>query len=157
VLAGTAYLAHFLSSGTLEVRVRDAPADWAHVNVTFTEVWIHRAGSAEDDGWTSLSMEPTTIDFIALGNLTQLLALDRVPAGRYTQIRIVISAAEGTLASGGAVALRIPDGILKTSTSFLVPGGGIAAATLDIDLERSLVPTSGGWTFTPVLGSVQIS
>lgn len=157
VLAGVVWYAGTVSSGTLRILVKDAPADWAHVNVTFSEVRVHRANASEDSGWHSLSLETTTIDFIELGNLTRLLALDRIPAGKYTQIRIVVAKVEGTFVGGGPVSLSVPDGILKTTTPFDLPGGGEATVTLDFDLSRSLVENANGWTFKPVLGSIQVS
>jgi len=157
VLAGVVWYAGTTSTGTLRVLVKDAPAEWAHVNVTFSEVRVHRANASEESGWHSLALETTTIDFIELGNLTKVLALDRVPAGKYTQIRIVVAKVEGTFADGERVTLTVPDGILKTTTPFDLLGGGEATLTLDFDLSRSILDNASGWTFKPVLGSIQVS
>jgi len=157
ILAGVAYYMGAMSAGTLVVQVRDAPADWAHLNVTFTEVRVHRADAGNESGWVSLSLEARTIDFLALGNLTQVLALDRIPAGKYTQIRVVVASVEGTPARGAKVSLSVPDGILRTTTPFDLPGGGTATVTLDFDLSRSIVSNANGYTFKPVLGSVLIN
>lgn len=156
VIAGIVYLSTF-ASGTIVVRVRDAPAAWQHLNVTFSDIQVHRADAGNDSGWMSLPLSTSEIDFVALGNLTKVLSLDRAPAGKYTQIRIVVDSVEGMLADGTPVSLLVPDHELKTVTPFDLPGGGSVTVTLDFDLASSIHAANGTWIFRPVLGSIQIS
>src|SRR2546428_530362 len=44
LVAGIAYLGSF-ASGTLYIYVRDAPADWKHLTVTFSDIQVHRAAA----------------------------------------------------------------------------------------------------------------
>src|SRR5213080_4007030 len=90
-------------------------------------------------------------------NLTRLLALDRAPAGKYTQLRLVVNSVEGILSDGTPVTLIVPSGELKTTTPFDVPGSGAVRVTLDFDLASSIHAAGGQWIFRPVLGSIQIS
>ncbi len=156
VIAGIAYLSTF-ASGTITVRVRDAPVGWQHLTVVFSEIQVHRADAGNPSGWMSLPLSTPQIDFMALGNLTKVLALDRAPAGKYTQIRLVVDSVEGVLADGTPVSLRVPDGELKTVTPFDLPGGGSITVTLDFDLASSIHPAGDAWIFRPVLGAIQIS
>ncbi len=156
ILAGAAYLGT-LSNGTLVVQVRDTPATWARLDVTFSEVSVHRAEAGNESGWVPMKLVTTTIDFMKLGNLTRVLALDRVPAGKYTQLRINVTAVTGTTVSGSTMSIVVPDGILKTARPFEVPGGGTATVTLDFDLQHSLYADGDGWTFIPVLGAIVVS
>src|SRR2546428_6333138 len=91
LVAGLAYLGSS-ASGTLCIYVRDAPADWKHLTVTFSDIQVHRAAAGNASDWTSLPLSSPTIDFMALGNLTKLLALDRAAAGKYTQLRLLVDA-----------------------------------------------------------------
>ena len=156
VLAGFAYLTVF-ATGTVVVLVRDAPTDWAHVNVTFSEVRIHRANAAEEDGWIALTMAGTTVDLLSLQDVAEVLAIDRVPTGRYTQVRIVVTAVEGVFANCGTLSLRVPDGIIKIVTPFDVPFADTASVTIDFDLSQSIHEANGEWVFRPVLGSIVVS
>jgi hypothetical protein len=155
-LASVAYVGT-LASGTIIVVVRDAPVEWDQLHVRFSDVQVHRADAGEESGWVSLPLTSPSIDFMALGDLGEQLALDRAPAGKYTQIRIVVGSVEGVLADGTSVQLTVPDGVLKTVTPFTLAGGGSTTITLDFDLDRSIHPAGDAWIFIPVLGAVQIS
>lgn len=157
VLVGTLYYLSAPASGTLVIQVRDAPMDFSRVLVTFSEVRVHPANAGSESEWLNLSLAVSTIDFMNLGNLTKVLALDKVPAGKYTQIRIVVTSASGTMVGGTSVLMTVPDGILKTDTPFDLKAGGVTTVTLDFDLARSIRQADGLWTFMPVLGSVVVS
>ncbi len=119
---------------------------------------IHAANGTNESGWISLKVTSASIDFVALGNLTKVLALDEVAAGKYTQIRIVVTRVAGVTAGGVPVNMTIPDqGILKTATPFTLPAGGSATITLEFDLADSIHLVGGDWFFKPVLGAIQVS
>lgn len=157
ISAGFAFYLNSTATGTLAIQVRDAPASWAAVTVTFSEVRAYPAGAGNGSGWIRLNLTETRIDFLALGNLTKLLALNRLAPGMYTQIRIVVSSVVGLLPSGSPVAMTVPDGILKTTTPFAIRGGGTTTVTIDLDLAKSIVQSNGQWIFSPVLGQVSVS
>jgi len=156
LIGGVAFLGS-VTSGTLYVYVRDAPAEWRQLNVIFSDVQVHRTNAGNDSGWIHLPLSSPSIDFVALANLTRLLALDRAPAGKYTQLRLVVNSVEGILSDGTPVTLTVPSGELKTTTPFDVPGSGAVRLTLDFDLASSIHSAGGKWIFRPVLGSIQIS
>jgi Domain of unknown function (DUF4382) len=160
VVAGTLFYESQVvaPTATLRILVRDGPGDWLHVNVTFGKVDIHAADAANESGWISLHVASGSIDLAAPGNLTDVLALDKVAAEKYTQIRIVVMQAIGVTAAGVRVNLTIPDGgILKTATPFTLPAGGSVTVTLDFDLANSIHDVGGQWSFQPVLGAIEIS
>ena len=156
LIAGFAFLGS-VTSGNLYVYVRDAPADWRQLNVVFSDIQVHRADAENDSGWIHLPLSSPTIDFVALANLTRLLALDRAPAGEYTQLRLVVNSVDGVLNDGTPVTFVVPSGELKTTTPFDVPGSGSVRITLDFDLASSIHSAGGKWIFRPVLGSIQIT
>src|SRR6059036_988285 len=155
LIGGIAFLGS-VSSGTLYVYVRDAPAEWRQLNVVFSDIQVHRANAGNESGWIHLPLSSPTIDFVALANLTRLLALDRAPAGEYTQLRLVVNSVDGVLNDGTPVTFVVRSGELKTTTPFDVPGSGSVRITLDFDLASSIHSAGGKWIFRPVLGSIQI-
>jgi hypothetical protein len=157
VSAGLAYYLTTTSTGTLAIRIHDVPASWSHVTVTFSQVAVHPANAANDSGWIVLPLAETQIDFLALGNLTTLLALDRVAPGAYAQIRIIVASVQGVLVGGASVSMTVPDGSVQTATPFTVQGGGATTVTLDLDLSLSIRPAGELWIFTPVLGRIRVS
>ncbi len=148
----------YLYEGALDVRVQDAPGDWTHVNVTFTDVWIHEAGAGNESGWHNVTLARTTVDLASFVNVSDLLASARFGPGKYTQIRIVVGSATGVMADGTNVVFTVPSGELKTTTPFEIRSGSTTTLTVDIDLSRSIVSTgTGSWTFTPVLGHITVA
>ena len=156
IASGVAYYLSTTATGTLVVRVRDAPATWSHVVVTFSEVSVHPADTPNGSDWVDVALQTSQVDFLALGNLTTLLALDRVAPGTYTQVRIFVSSARGVLASGTPVVMSVPDGVLKTTTPFTLQGGATTTVTLDFNLAQSIIQAGAAWVFTPVLGPIEV-
>ena len=142
------------SSGIVSIYVKDASTDWKYVNVTFSEVQIHQASGGNDSGWQTISMENSTIDLAALTNISQLLGSSSVPAGNYTQIRIVVISVTGMMNNGTNVTFNVPSGELKTTHPFEIVAGNTRSFTIDVDLQQSIVQNPNGWTFKPVLGAV---
>jgi hypothetical protein len=143
-------------NGTVAMYVKDAPGDWAHVNVTFSEVQIHQAdGNNSSSGWHNLALNGThTIDLAALVNVSDLLAQGSVGAGKYTQIRIVVTNVTGVMTNGTKVNFTIPSGELKTTHPFNVTAGKTTKLTLEIGLSKSITQADGKWRFSPVLGAI---
>jgi hypothetical protein len=157
IAAGVSFYLSSTATGTLAVQVHDAPSTWSNLTVTFSEVAVHRADAANDSGWIVLRLAVTQIDLLAPGNLSHLLALDRVAPGTYTQLRIVVTAVRGVLSGGPAVTLSVPDGLLKTAIPFVLRGGRTTTLNVDLDLGRSIHEANGIWIFSPVVGQVIVS
>src|SRR5438034_11736315 len=107
LIGGIAFLGS-VSSGTLYVYVRDAPAEWKQLNVVFSDIEVHRANAGNDSGWIHLPLSSPNIDFVALGNLPKLLALDRATAGKYTQLHLVVNSVDGVRNDGTPATFLIP-------------------------------------------------
>ena len=157
IASGVAYYVSTTATGTLVVRVRDAPATWSHVVVSFSEVSIHPASAPSGTGWLALPLQTSQIDFLSLANLTRLLALERVAPGAYSQVRLQVSSVSGVLSSGAPVAMTVSGGTLVATAPFTLRGGRTTTVTLEIDLTQSIVQTGLGWSFVPVLGPVVVS
>ena len=157
IAGGVSYYLTSTATGTLAVQIHDSPSAWSSLTVTFSQVAVHPADTGNASDWVTLHLAETRIDFLAPGNLTQLLALDLVVPGTYTQVRIVVTAVQGVLSGGSPVTLSVPNGILLTATPFAVHGGGTTTVSLDLDLARSIHQANGVWIFSPVLGQVTVS
>ncbi len=144
------------ATGTIRIAVSATPLSWQHLNVVFSDIQVHRASAGNASVWTSLPLSTPQIDFVGLGNVAQLLSLDRAAPGEYTQLRIVIDSVDGVLPNGTHVTVTVPDGQLVTVTPFALAGGGSVTITLNFDLESSIHSAGDKWVFRPVLGSVQI-
>jgi hypothetical protein len=143
-------------NGKVALYVKDAPALWSHVNVTFSEVQIHEANASNStSGWHNLTLAGTsTIDLAALVNVSDLLAQGSVSAGKYTQIRIAVTNVTGIMTDGTHVNFTVPSGELKTTHPFNVSAGSTTKLTLEIDLSRSITQAGDKWLFAPVLGAI---
>lgn len=168
ILAGVAYLLlrDDSETGGIVIYVKDAPEDWTHINVTFSVVQVHKADAdndndtaeneTDDDGgvWIDIPLEQDTIDLRSYVNVSALLAAGNISTGKYTQVRIVVDNVVGTMVDGTLVEFFVPSGELKIITMFTIEEGETTKLTVDIDLSKSILQTSGGWTFKPVLGSI---
>jgi len=150
--------------GTVVISIKDAPANWTHLNVTFSEVRIHASDGVDNGsdnatnatGWISLKLNETkTLDLLSLTNASALLASGNVTVGKYTQIRIVVTNVTGVMEDGTNVTFKVPSGELKINHPFNVTEDETSTLTLDFDLAKCVHQTGNGdWIFTPVIGSV---
>src|SRR5215207_2334268 len=101
-------------TGTLRMALTDAPAcGYDAVNVTIERVRVHKSSSAGDNdaGWSDLVVAPQQrVNLLTLTNgVLEELGETPLPAGRYTQMRLVLAAngnnapfANSVLPSGGS-------------------------------------------------------
>ncbi len=151
---GAFALMNSTKKGTVQVYMGDSVGQWAHVNVTFDTVQIHKANGTNNSGWVSLSIKNGTLDLAQLVNISALLGQGKVAVGKYTQLRIDVKSATGVMTNGTNVTFTVPSGELKTTKPFNVVSGGTTKISVDIDLEHSIVFANGKWMFKPVLGHV---
>ncbi len=130
----------------------DAIDEFESLDVTFSEVAVHSTGALTATSWVALDMEATTVDLTALhDNLSTRIGNGNVPAGRYTEARLLVSAAVGVLKTGETVSLTVPGGELKTTNPFdLGPQGSVTVL-----VRIHVVHAGPNWHLEPVLGSVQ--
>lgn len=157
------------TEGTLRVALTDAPAcGYDEVNVTVTGVEVHKDTDAAegDSGWERITLPtPLRVNLLDLTNgVLAELGSTELPAGRYTQIRLILagnSPAEAMansirLTGGGEVALDTPSAQqtgLKMNVNIDVAGNETADVVLDFDACKSVVPRglSGRYNLKPVV------
>lgn len=155
--------------GFLTASLTDAPAcGYDEVNVTVSKVRVHRSSSAEpgDAGWTDITLNPArTINLLNLNDPTQPnFALEQLgqevslPAGHYTQVRLVLVRNENSVVLSDTKAvepLDTPSGVqsgIKLVNEFDVAPDQHVDLLLDFDACKSIVKTGNGrYKLKPVI------
>ena len=163
------------ASGTLRVALTDAPNcrvgndDLDKVFVTVERVRVHQSSDAEPStgGWTDIAISPERkINLLDLTNgRLEELGTTPIPAGNYTQVRLVLSANRGTEPANSLVLagktveipLRTPSAAqsgLKIIRPFTVQPNTLVDLVIDFDACRSIVALgngNGGYLLKPTL------
>jgi hypothetical protein len=122
------------NSGKLSLYMTDAPGDFTEVNVTFSEISVHR-----DNEWVNVKSDPVTINLLSYNNGNKmLLGTKELPSGKYTQIRLIVQSAD-VLVNGQRFNLTVPSGEIKLGPEFNVENGITYELVLDFDVARSVV------------------
>lgn len=143
-------------TGTVSMSVTDAkpllPENVTNVFVTFSEVWVHKSG----EGWIQLELvEPEyTIDLMQFhdGSTTDLVPPVELSAGKYTQVRIVVSEASMRFDNDGTtedVTLEIPSENLKTDKNFTIDVGSESFMDIVIHFDLSMSVVVSGTDSNP--------
>jgi len=162
--------------GTLAVSLTDAPAcGYDQVNVTVSKVRVHQSDSADENtaGWTDIVLSsPRKINLLNLNDPTQLngalesLGETSLPAGDYTQVRLVLVPNSGSpnppfansiVLEGQTQEIKLdtPSAVrsgIKLVNEFDVPSGQRVDLLLDFDACKSIVVTGNGrYKLKPVI------
>ena len=160
-------------TGIARVSLTDAPSCYEHVYVTVTRVSIHRSESAQPDdgGWSHIDVVPAQrIDLLELTNgVLHELGQTALPAGRYSQIRLVLAAngatapyANSVVVNGEEQALDTPSSQqsgLKLNAQLDVAAGQTLDVVLDFDACKSVVQagSSGKYLLKPVISVIPLA
>ena len=155
--------------GTLHVVMTDEPACvYDAVNITVDRVRSHQSSSAVDGdaGWSEIVLSPARrINLLSLANgVLEDLGQTALPAGTYTQLRLVLAAndaahplANSVIPSGGSeTALTTPSAQqsgIKLNVNIDVAADKVADVALDFDACKSVVKrgASGQYNLKPVI------
>ncbi len=156
-------------SGTLRLAMTDAPAcGYDAVNVTIQKIRVNQSSSASDTdaGWSEVVLNPAMrVNLLDLTNgVLAELGQTPLPAGKYTQLRLVLADNGGAnppansvvLTNGTEVALKTPSGQqsgLKANIDIDVAANQLADFVLDFDACKSVVAAgnSGQYLLKPVV------
>lgn len=134
------------SNGSMSVRITDGPiSGFQEINVNIQKVEISSGG-----GWITLGSPNQTYNLLALtGGLSQTLAAGAtLPAGHYSQMRLVLGAGNTVkLADGSVHPLTVPSGLqtgIKLIVSFDVAAGTTEDVWIDFDAAHSIQLVSAG-------------
>jgi len=158
-----------VGTGTMSLSITDAPAcGYDAVNVTIEKIRVHKSATAEDadSGWSEVVLAPAKrVDLLTLTNgVLEELGQTALPAGKYTQMRLVLAAntvadplANSVTPNGGAeTALTTPSAQqsgIKLNVDMDVAADKVADFVIDFDGCKSIVPrgNSGKFNLKPVV------
>jgi hypothetical protein len=147
--------------GTLRLALTDAPAcGFDKVYVTVERVRVHQSSTSgeAEAGWSEIVLDkPKRLDLLSLTNgVLEELGQTALPAGKYQQLRLVLSGNGSTAPFANAViptgskdevALSTPSADqsgLKINTGMDVIANQTADFVIDFDACKSIVTTGGG-------------
>ncbi len=144
----------------LNVRLTDAPGDYEEVNIDIQSVEIHSSGGNQNSGWVSLDVESGTYNILELTNgLDTLLATAELPAGKISQIRLVLGNNNSVKINGVINSLSTPSAQqsgLKLNLNAELTEGITYNITLDFDAARSIVKKgNGSYSLKPVIRALE--
>ena len=168
-----------VTTSALTLMLKDSPfSDAKALLVTFSEVNVHASGGA----WVTVPFaaggSSRTCDLKKLETAQDVLGVGSLPAGHYTQLRLVVSSAAlyfQSASSGAACApsiappagttasVDVPSGELKLNREFDLPASGGTRILLDFDGDQSVKQTGnanakGGvrYMMMPVIAVVSV-
>lgn len=145
-------------TGTLEVRMFDAPGDYQEVNVFVDRVEMNRSES--DEGWQVVSEPGQQYDLLKLTNGDfEVIADAELETGTYQQIRLILGRDNNNVViDGEEQSLTIPSGQetgVKLNVDATIEEGIRYVLLLDFNVNRSVVKTgetsSPGYILQPVI------
>jgi hypothetical protein len=158
----------------MRLSMTDAPScGFDAVHITVDRVRVNQsAGAADTDpGWSEVVLSPAKrIDLLTLSNgVLEPLGQTDLPAGKYTQMRLVLAPntaadplANAVTPTGGTeTALTTPSGQqsgLKLNVNIDIPAGKVADFAIDFDACKSIVKrgNSGQYNLKPVVSVTPI-
>lgn len=127
------------STAMLRIFLTDSPAEFEAVNITFSEISAHF-----NDQWLTVQGDTVTINLLEWNNGNSIILGEaELPAGHYTQIRLMIQDAE-VVVDGQTFPLTVPSGAqtgLKMGPEFTLNPGTTYELVVDFDVARSIVVT----------------
>lgn len=150
---------------TMKVRMTDAPADYASLNVEITQVEVY----LEDSGWITLNNQAQMISVLDLNNgiYAELTADVPVSAGLYTDVRITFGNNHTLAFNSGADVSGLnlnAQGMLDLQLGSAqqvvvhidqnVSAGAQIVVSLDFNAAQSIVTAANTYVLQPVIHEV---
>lgn len=129
-------------TGTLEVLLHDAPANYEEVNVFIERVEVNNGET--EGGWETISTPEQSYDLLELVNgAMEVLGSAELEAGTYEQIRLILSSGgHSVVVDGTEHDMFVPSGEqtgIKLNVNAEIEPGITYTLLLDFDAARSVV------------------
>lgn len=143
----------------LALRLTDAPGDYEAVFVDVEEVVIKYNGEQED---VALGINAGIYDLLELtAGVNVLLYDDEVPAGKISQIRMILGDENSIVVNGEVHPLATPSAQqsgLKIQVNETFEPGVLYEFMLDFDVDKSIVSQgNGGYSLKPVIRASSVA
>ena len=140
------------TTGTLILKLTDAPVNVTHLNMTIDSVSVQKVEDGNET-WVDLDfVENVTevyFDLLALQDVVMNLSITEILPGNYTMIRMHVKTANVTYAEGGWDDLNVPSEHVRVIVHFEVGAG--ETTTVLLDMEADWVAISHSKNLRPVL------
>lgn len=146
-------------TATLKVKLTDAPGDYEEVNIDIQGIEIN--SNEGNSGWVSLDVPKKGVyNILELsGGLDTLLAQQELPAGRVSQIRLLLGSDNSIKVNGETKPLSTPSAQqsgLKLNLQQELLEGVVYTITLDFDAARSIVRRGNGtYSLKPIIRALK--
>jgi hypothetical protein len=145
-------------TGHLEVRLTDAPAAYDAVNIDVQSIQVNvSSDTGASSGWQTINLlHPGIYNLLDFRNgMDTVLASTDLPAGQYSQIRLILGSNNSVVIKGVSYDLKTPSAQqsgLKLNIHASLTDGIVYRLWLDFDADRSIVSTgSGKYMLKPVI------
>jgi hypothetical protein len=144
----------------LTVYLTDAPADYDAVNIEVVGIQVKASSDPGEGGWTTMPMpvSPAIYNLLEFTNgMETLLSTFELPAGKVSQLRLILGENNSIVVNGiaSALPLEVPSGSesgLKFNIHADLVGGVEYKLWIDFDCLRSVVVNGAGdYILKPVL------
>lgn len=148
------------TTAKLNIHLTDAPADYQEVNIQVTGVSINAQGDeeeGEENGWQEMQgVQDKVYNILELtGGTDVLLASEDIPAGKISQIRLLLGDNNSLLVDDVSHDLKVPSGQasgLKINLHETLEAGVSYKIVLDFDASKSIVEKgNGSYSLKPVI------
>lgn len=146
------------TTGRLEIRLTDGPATYDAVYIDIQQVAVNAsADSATDSGWQTIPLlRPGIYNLLDFKNgIDTVLASANLPAGKLSQLRLILGDSNSVIVDGQSYPLKTPSGQqsgLKLNIDATLTGGIVYRLWIDFDAGRSIVATGNGkYILKPVI------
>ena len=158
IIASTPLILPTAATGTLVVKITDAPADLRHLNMTVDSFEAHNNVTGE---WVDVTIEAGSMSFdlLALDGITMDAAMAQLDPGTYHKLRLHI--VEGFAYTNATiihdddsvedVAVRVPSEKLKILVKFEIKAGETTTVILDIQAETVSIANNPQHNVNPVV------
>lgn len=129
-------------TGTMLVKLHDAPVDYDEVNISIARVEVNNTES-EGEGWITISEPNEVYNILDLVNGEfEILANVELEAGTYKQIRLILTNENTVVIEGESYDLFVPSGVqtgVKLNIDAEIREGIEYTLLLDFDANRSVI------------------
>jgi len=142
---------------SIRVNLTDAPAPYQQVNVDIKQIEVHVVPTSGSGQWITLPTKSGIYDLLTLQNGidTSIVNATQLPAGKITQMRLILGSNNSVMDNSVVYPLDIPSGSqtgIKISGSIAVNPNTTIQVLLDFDASQSVVlQGNGDYHLKPVI------
>jgi hypothetical protein len=143
-------------TGILKMYLVDSPSAFDSVIIFVKQVEVHSSGSDSTSGWYVINDSLRSFDLLELRNGASAVLGDSVlPAGDYTQIRLILDEGNYVIDNGTKYDLTVSSGLqtgIKLNHPFTIEPNALYELLLDFNVDKSIhITGTGEYKLDPVI------